>query len=175
MFSQPPTDTKNENTKKIVHTEEGTGTNTYDADGNLVKKETGTSLNYIPDIVAADIYLGLEKEGFEKTYHNNNEWLYEKKGSEKYFFAVSIVGDSPQNIIAIKATCQTYNQESPEDIGKGLFLYLASIPYKNAKTATAADWISKNLSSSDVSTNISGVNFSITGANRTKILTVSVE
>ena len=133
-------------------------------------------IKYIPNISASDIYLNLEKKGFVREVASGKEWIY-KLDQEGYNFTVSIVGDSPQKIIGVKTTFieYTHTQKPPDSTIKVVFIYILGLINQspNSKDSIAL-WLENNMNK-DATTNIEGINYSISGTDKPKIFTISTE
>jgi len=132
----------------------------------------------IPGMTAADVKLNLENLGFTCTGPELGKdklvsWECKEETQEHNFF-VEVLGNGPLEILSVQATALNYSKEPTNAVVKDFIGYIASVPYTEADQKHARDWVGANISQS-ADTVISGVRFTLSGNDRTRILQIAHE
>jgi len=143
------------------------------------KKIKNTPLNPIPELMPVDIYLNLTNKGFKKigpkdislkeAGHDTIHWNLQLKDGNK-LQDVDVFGYTPNNVYKVSALCQNYSSSSFESKCKDFIVYLSSIPYKDADSKQAMEWIKNNLDEEEAEIIISDVKFTLSRTSERMIM-----
>ncbi len=142
-------------------------------------KEELKKIATIPGVSAVDIYGNLNNIGFSCSGPNvgsNNglaSWECKEETSE-YMYLVEILGEGPSEILTVQATALNYSGKSTDIVAKDFLGYIASIPYDNSDQVYAKNWVMENIAQ-NTNKVINGVRFTITGNERSRVLTIANE
>jgi hypothetical protein len=100
----------------------------------------------IPGIAPVDVYLSLEKDGFETTkdFQNCCSWFSVKGGVPVRYLVETYAGDA-NSVQRVNAVVTVVKGKNVKEIAKPLFGYLATLPYDGADQTAARDWVLKNI------------------------------
>lgn len=127
--------------------------------------ENQTHIQYIPGLSPVDVYLNLEKQGF------NTEDFFDAKHGNLWISKYSIPGIdyrvdtfsyNAENVVSVSATAMVDVGGKDIVATKQFFQFVSTLPYKNANPEEAASWVDKNFNNNGATTEIGGVTFIMT-------------
>ena len=132
----------------------------------------------IPGISAVDVYGNLKNIGFSCSGPEVGSgglayWKCKEETSE-HMYLVGILGEGPSEILIITATALNYSNKTTDSVAKDFFGYVASVPYDNSDQVSAKNWVIENIAQKTNKV-INGVRFTITGNERSRILSIANE
>ncbi len=149
--------------------------------GAPASKTQGQDEKFIPGIQAVDVYLNLEKKGFQTkqttlSLPEGNVRLWKSEfNSGSYQHAVEIYGKSHDRITSIRATSLNFSSGSMSAVSRDFLGYIASAPYDGANQAEARAWVESNIDKS-ASKTFGGVKFEIIADSpNARILRITVQ
>jgi hypothetical protein len=122
----------------------------------------GVEIKIIPGLSAVDVYLSMEKIGFqtEKNIRANIASWRSKMSDESGNFVVDVTGGGPEKLTSVDARYSTFSD--PDMLRAAQFMqYVSTVPYKGANPDAAKMWVGSHADEGG-DTLINGVKFRIT-------------
>lgn len=122
------------------------------------------SNKHISGLAPADMYLNLEKKGFQTKKELGGEYGNSWTSTQSYEgmdLMVETFSFDTETVITISATAMVDVSIKKIEASKQFMKYIATMPYDNAKPEEAAKWVDENFNNDKASTVISGVRFTM--------------
>ena len=137
-----------------------------DESKNLSKNSNNvTQQKVIPGLQPVDVYLNMEKNGFETIKNLGSEYgnsWESKKSYDGFDYSVKIFSSNASTVESIKATAILKDIRSGNiDNSKQFFIYVSSIPYDGSNPAEIKNWLMKNFNKDKTSITISNVKYTL--------------
>lgn len=119
---------------------------------------------YIPGLRPSDVYLNLEKRGFntESSFDTElgNLWT-SKYRAAGVNYTVETFSYKTDSVVSVRATAMVDVNGKDIVATKQFFQFVSTLPYTNANPEQAASWLGENFNSDQATTQIGGVTFTM--------------
>ncbi|MGR3790053.1 hypothetical protein ACUXZJ_11435 [Flavobacterium sp. TN-1] len=120
----------------------------------------------IKGLMPVDIYMNLEKKGYQITKNHSAEYgnIINCKNSDSGIdYIVDVYGDNENPVLEVRATASLNGMDSEKKIiaVKPFIKYISSIPYEGSNPSKISDWLEKNFDNNGASIIVSDVKFTL--------------
>lgn len=141
-----------------------TGDNTSSSSPLTEESQSQQHIQYIPGLSPSDVYLNMEKRGFntEKSFDSENGNLWSSRYSVTGInYSVETFSYNTKGVVSVRASAMVDVNGKDIVSTKQFFQLVSTLPYTNASPEQASSWVDKNFNSDQATTQIGGVTFTM--------------